>query len=93
MKKKVLLSVTTALCSFAFFAYSLQISERKYELLSSNVETLAAADDGVVIFCRCSAAPLFHNNRCLTTNSGTICAQSEAGGNIMCTTYDSNCYK
>lgn len=93
MKKKILLSATIILCSFAFFAYSLQISERKYELLSSNVESLAATDDGIVIICKCSAAPIFPNKRCIATNSGATCAQSEAGGNIMCTVYDSNCHK
>lgn len=42
------------------------------------------------IICKCQTGFLT-NNKCLASNSGNPCAQSEAGGNISCQDYNTNC--
>ena len=59
-----------------------------YTLYAENVS--GSDEDEIRILCKCQDG-LFSNNKCLASNSGDLCAQSEKGGNINCRDYSSNC--
>jgi hypothetical protein len=49
-------------------------------------------DPGIRIYCRCTDGNIFGGNKqCKTNGDNAVCAQSEQGGNIDCSTYNSNC--
>jgi len=58
-----------------------------------NNQALASSEDsGIIIYCKCNDGNLIgQNKKCKANGSNDVCAQSEAGGNIMCSNYDSNC--
>lgn len=91
MKKIFILSLMAFICSGALFSYSVYNSKKMPTLFLADVEALSDGEGGDVIQCRCSATPYVGNKRCKASNEGSLCAQSEAGGNIHCEEYDANC--
>lgn len=94
MKKIFLLTFAMLLCSVAFNLCVLGFNNSKLnsnDILLNEVEALAVpAESSFVIICRCQDGVLT-NDKCLSSNDDDICAQSQAGGNINCREYNSNC--
>ena len=61
---------------------------RNNELLLKNVIKMAAADSesGDRIICNCTLL-----GKCKADGGGSVCAQSQPGGNIHCDDYNGNC--
>jgi hypothetical protein len=98
MKKKVLLSGIFALALLVAAGYGVNQKVKSNANLSdlalANVEALAQNenDPGIRIYCRCTDGNFIgFNKQCKTNGDNAVCAQGEQGGNIDCTTYNSNC--
>ena len=64
------------------------------QLLLNEVEALASGESsGDVIKCYCSAWYQTGNNVCSADgkDNDAVCAQSQPGGNILCSDYNGNC--
>jgi hypothetical protein len=74
-----------------------QNSHNLSDIQLANVEALAqesggTSDPGIRIYCRCTDGNIFGGNKqCKANGDNSVCAQSEQGGNIDCSTYNSNC--
>ena len=93
MNKKICIATSACLLSFLLFLFSINKEMQENEITLNDIESTTQTENGKVIYCRCSKALIFANKDCLASNSGHICAQSDAGGNISCNTYSSNCGK
>lgn len=82
MTRKFKLSVCLLAMAGLFNAYS---------LYADNVPEGESEEGGSSVVCRCQKGFLT-NNKCLASNTSTICAQSENGGNVLCQEYNSNCH-
>lgn len=71
--------------------YSLTFSVEPQDITMEQVESISQSESGRVVICRCSKALIYANKECLASNHGNLCAQSDAGGNINCNGYSSNC--
>lgn len=100
MKKKLIFTALMSVCSISLFVFSLKANMTESPLLMENVESLSQNNNGqssiidgsaTVIICRCSKAAIFPNKKCLASNNGNSCAQSNPGGNIDCQKINSNC--
>lgn len=80
MTTKFKISACLLLLASAFNAYSLYATGVSFH----------KDDEERQIFCKCQDG-LFSNRKCLASNSGDLCAQSEPGKNINCRDYSSNC--
>jgi hypothetical protein len=95
--KKNLISIFTvaAIATAAGWNVSRNMSEEALsDVALTNIEALAQneTDPGIRIYCRCTDGNIFGGNKqCKTNGDNAVCAQSEQGGNIDCSTYNSNC--
>lgn len=87
-----MLILTSVMCALAIYCYvETSANASSFEGLTQNVEALAQTEPGGDrIICRCKTGFL-SNNKCLVSNPDKICAQSEPGGNIDCSSYHGNC--
>ena len=73
--------LNSSLCALLFVIGGLNMTRAQVSTIGLGSQTLA---DKIV--CSCN---LFHN--CKASGSSGVCAQSEEGQNIQCSSYNSNC--
>jgi phosphoheptose isomerase len=97
MKKKFYFGLLAVGSMVAVATTNLKIASNEKglsDVMMANVEALAdnEGDPGIRIYCRCTDGNIFGGNKqCKTNGDNAVCAQGEQGGNIDCTTYNSNC--
>ena len=101
MKKKIIFTALMSVFSVSLFVVSLKANMTESPLLTEDIESLSQTisiiryiDGDInnsVIKCRCSVSEFFPNKKCMCSNDGNTCAQSEAGGNIDCQEWNKNC--
>jgi hypothetical protein len=94
--KKVILGGVAAIVVAVLAVVNVSMNSQNENLLSdlalANVEALAQEEGGggTVIQCHCQVNSTY-NYYCTIYGTSVLCAQSSAGGNVVCGSHNSNC--
>jgi len=97
MQKKNLFYFVAAIAIFAVAFFNVSLSSQNFDLSTLSMGTMEAlannendTEEEVRIKCYCTVG-LEYYEECKANGEAERCAQSELGGNIKCTEYNTNC--